>query len=127
MPRIRQAPILTAAGFFALFCLLFFDASVAPRPSSVQDAIDLKRFKAEEEERFRSELVDPDSAKFRKDEVSVLRVIPVVCGEVNFKNRGGGYRGFQRFLSGATIRLIEDDIGPADMDRLWHELCGAGP
>lgn len=72
---------------------------------------------------MRAELLDPDSAKFRNSDVSMMRRVPVLCGEVNFKTATGAYAGFQRFISGATVRLYEREVGSVDMDRLWRALC----
>jgi hypothetical protein len=52
------------------------------------------------EDSVRQEMIDPDSTQFRN-----LRVLPgrgedqrIVCGEVNSKNRLGGYVGFKHFV-----------------------------
>lgn len=42
-----------------------------------------------------SNLVDPESAQFR-DEIRIGK--SVLCGEVNAKNRMGGYTGFKKFV-----------------------------
>jgi hypothetical protein len=47
----------------------------------------------EAQRRVAERLIDPDSAQFR----NVTVVGDSVCGEVNSKNRFGGYVGFQRF------------------------------
>ena len=76
-----------------------------------------------EQAKVRTELLDPDSATFRNSRISWMRRVPVLCGEVNAKNDAGAYSGSQRFISGATVRLYEREIGRADMDRLWQALC----
>jgi hypothetical protein len=68
-------------------------------------------------------LSDPESAKFRNDSASTFRKVPVVCGEINFKNSTNGYVGFRRFVSGSTIRQFEDATGSDEMSRLWLILC----
>lgn len=45
------------------------------------------------ESAIREALADPDSAKFR----NVKEISGIVCGEVNAKNRLGGYVGYVRF------------------------------
>lgn len=46
----------------------------------------------------RSELVDPESATFRNESSSVLgNGHAVYCGEVNGRNRLGGYSGWQEY------------------------------
>lgn len=49
-------------------------------------------------EKIRSQLVDPSSAEFRNLRVVKGRKgIDMVCGEVNAKNKLGGYVGFKDF------------------------------
>lgn len=44
------------------------------------------------------QLLDPGSAEFRAVETKWVRQSRVVCGEVNAKNRLGGYVGFRAFV-----------------------------
>ncbi|MDT8071039.1 MAG: hypothetical protein ROO76_23020 [Terriglobia bacterium] len=74
-------------------------------------------------ERVKRELVDPDSAQFRN--VELFRAVIThacdtgedmvgsytLCGEVNSKNRFGGYAGYTRFYSVLTLDL---DGNPAE-------------
>lgn len=68
-------------------------------------------------------LIDPDSAKFRNQQGN--------CGEVNAKNRMGGYTGFSRYVyfpEDKTV-IIESDakdaiFTPQIMDGLWSSKCG---
>lgn len=69
-------------------------------------------------------LTDPDSAKFRNViVVAKPGQAKAVCGEVNAKNRMGGYAGYKRFISAGTAKLtyFEDDL--ADMNEAWRTLC----
>ena len=64
-----------------------------------------------------AELNDPDSAKFRNERLlsgwSEWTVKgSVLCGEVNAKNRMGGYAGYVKFSSFAGIHA---DIGSSDL------------
>ena len=56
------------------------------------------------------ELIDPSSAEFRNVRIDSLRDI---CGEVNAKNRMGGYGGFTHFqvstFAGKTIVLLDSE------------------
>lgn len=69
-------------------------------------------------------LLDPDSAQFRK-----LMVRPAngslvsVCGEVNAKNRMGGYNGFQRFYY--IVAAKEAGIDPLEEGRHVDALTSA--
>ncbi|MBC6982903.1 hypothetical protein [Caulobacter sp. 17J80-11] len=72
----------------------------------------------------KEKLTDPDSAKFRS--LSVYRQssgVKVVCGEVNAKNRAGGYNGFERFISAGTTKYTWLEQEADDMNSLWREVC----
>lgn len=67
-------------------------------------------------------LIDSDSAKFRNQKGN--------CGEVNAKNRMGGYTGFSRYIYFPEDKsvIIESDakdaiFTPQIMDRLWSSKC----
>ncbi len=70
------------------------------------------RVQSQAEDLVRMQLVDPNSAEFR-----AMRVVRdqygsnAVCGEVNAKNRAGGYAGFRRFMvkSGEVVMQSRDD------------------
>jgi hypothetical protein len=68
-------------------------------------------------------LKDPESATFRNVFVSRLSGTPLVCGEVNAKNSFGGYVGFQRFVSGGELQVIESDMAPSEMNKAWAQFC----
>ena len=61
---------------------------------------------AEAEEAVQLQLIDPNSADFRNVFVSKSGV---VCGEVNSKNRLGGYVGFRAFFYGAANKDAKID------------------
>ncbi len=68
------------------------------------------------------QLFDPESAKFRNQKNN--------CGEVNFKNKFGGYVGYSRyvFLTNDNMVAIEnnktDSIWSASaMNDLWSKYC----
>lgn len=67
-------------------------------------------------ETIRATLSDPESARFRNvraaDETRV-----VVCGEVNGKNRFGGYVGYRGFIVGGDITIMQKD----DLDAAFAE------
>jgi hypothetical protein len=124
--RVRKTPMLVSAVLLALFGVLFIDASILPPPSKVTGPFDPARFKAAEENDIREHLSDPESAKFKNDTASTFRQVPVVCGEINFRNSANGYVGYRRFVSGPTIRQFEDAPGSEEMSRLWLVLCDRG-
>ena len=67
---------------------------------------------------FRS---DPEAAKFRN--------IKGNCGEINAKNKIGGYTGYRRFIYNSetdTVSIEEDSDGFYNskvMDILWEKKC----
>jgi len=71
----------------------------------------------------KARLKDPDAAKFQGLYANTL---PnggiVICGEVNSKNKYGGYAGYQKFFSvGESVRFKED--APETFDRLYRMVC----
>lgn len=53
-------------------------------------------------------LVDPDSAQWRNVAAYQVGAFALVCGEVNFKNRMGGYVGYTNFVAHeGTARIGE--------------------
>ena len=66
------------------------------------------------EQALKAEFTDPSSAEFRGVTYHAYRAIsdehgplPIVCGEVNSKNRMGGYVGFTRFVVTGSEALVE--------------------
>lgn len=77
----------------------------------------------------REQLIDPDSAQFRNMAVSAKGNI--VCGEVNSKNRMGGYVGYQPFfvVQGKHFRFAPEE-NSLDFDKMtWfgglHDCYGS--
>ena len=73
-----------------------------------------------------AELNDPDSAKFRNERLlfgwSAWRVKSnILCGEINAKNRMGGYVGYVKFQStaGMYVDIANDELGR----RLMPDTC----
>lgn len=73
------------------------------------------------EEKVRRNLFDPEAAKFRN--------IKGNCGEINAKNKMGGYTGYRRFIYNSetdTVSIEEDSDGFYNskvMDILWEKKC----
>ena len=70
----------------------------------------------------KSQLFDPNSAQFRNQKGN--------CGEVNSKNKFGGYVGFTRYIylgSDNTVAIESDSKGsvwtPSIMNDLWEKYC----
>jgi hypothetical protein len=121
--RYPKPALLVSGVLVTLFAALFVYASIVPPPSKAPSPFDPIRFAAAEEADIRTSLSDPESAKFRNDSGSTFRKVPVVCGEINVKNSTNGYVGFRRFVSGSTIRKLEDAAGTDEMSRLWLVFC----
>jgi len=121
--HVHKPAMLVSGVLVTLFGALFIYASIMPPPSKVPGPFDPNRFIAAEESDIRARLSDPESARFRNDSASTFRKVPIVCGEINFKNSTNGYVGFRRFVSGSTIRQFEDATGSVEMSRLWLVLC----
>ena len=102
-----KALILTAA---LLFTLPYYagKSKAAPAPSAAElaQAAD-GALLAAGQGRISRGLLDPDSANFRDVFVSPNR--DTVCGQVNAKNRKGGYVGYRRFVAAADKAGIEAD------------------
>lgn len=69
---------------------------------------------------IRDALNDPESARFRHAFVSPKG--RAVCGEVNAKNKMGGYAGFRRFIVAADQSGIEED-GTSFVESNWQSRC----
>lgn len=73
------------------------------------------------EKKARRNLLDPEAAKFRN--------IKGNCGEINAKNKVGGYAGYRRFIYDVefdTVSIEDEDDGlynPKMMDILWEKKC----
>ena len=73
------------------------------------------------EDKAKIGLFDPEAAKFRNNKGN--------CGEINAKNKVGGYTGYRRFIYDAEFDnvSIEDEkdglYNPQMMDILWEKKC----
>lgn len=64
-------------------------------------------------------LFDPDSAQFRNEETASDGS---VCGEVNSKNRMGGYVGFTRFVYVASMQSVMVSTGEPDFSEYYRDM-----
>lgn len=105
-----------------LLAITFASSSVAvpakkPAEKSTKPPEDTRIVEAKQ--RLREQMTDPESTNFRG---VYLGTNGVVCGQVNSKNRMGGYAGFQRFFVTANqIRIETHDL--AAFDYRWLEYC----
>lgn len=74
------------------------------------------------QDRIKKLMKDPDATKFQNSRV-YYAIAPIVCGEVNSANGLGGKTGFQRFISGGTIQVVEEQMEVGEMDKLWPQVC----
>lgn len=100
-------------------------AERAERPSSGGDAeYSDTAVIAAAQSAVKRKLVDDGSARFRDVSVVVQSSgAKAVCGEVNAKNRAGGYAGYQHFISAGTEEhtYLEEQV--PDFASAWNELC----
>lgn len=69
----------------------------------------------------RSSLTDPNSAQFRNVYANYTEEFDLVaCGQVNSRNRLGGYTGFKRFVSNGRSAILE---GRDDIAEAWPKAC----
>jgi hypothetical protein len=144
------AALLVSSVLVALFAALFFYASIVPAPARVPGPLDRSRFMAEEENAIRARFHDPESVRFRNNAVSIDHVdpaehhshlsnvkqadpiaaahpaaekVPIVCGQINFRNSTNGYVGYRYFASGWTIPAFDDTSSIEEMNAVWREYC----
>ena len=72
-------------------------------------------------------LIDPGSVQLRKVRTSAVSS-DSICGEVNAKNRMGGYVGFRRFIASRSAVEVESEDGPGSATNetfigLWAVYC----
>lgn len=65
------------------------------------------------EGQVKAHLSDPESAKFRNKDG--------LCGEVNSKNKLGGYSGFSRYIAGGNYVRFDDSS--AEFEDAWQFNC----
>lgn len=86
---------------------------------------------AKAKEMVADEFSDPDSAKFRRMFISELinpkgEAVLYLCGEVNAKNKMGGYTGYRRFIVDHSMALVDpgaDAEGTASVQRMMIEAA----
>lgn len=79
-------------------------------------------FIKEAKEQVANSMIDPESARYRNLFLSELAT-QALCGEINGKNRYGGYVGFQKFYSipfGSAISTGQDD---KSFEIGWNSYC----
>jgi hypothetical protein len=124
--KSKLSVTLSIGGGFlvALIPMVIYGFIFEPPPSKTAstEATDYS-YIAMNQERVRSKLKDPNSAQFSGVFISKAAGAPIICGKINAKNSFGGYTGYQRFISGGTIQVLETEMRAGEMDKLWLQLC----
>lgn len=122
-PYIRKR---TRTQSYLLIVLLFFvtyacsKETRAPISIENQDAVRIDQM----HRAVKLRLKDPDSAEFKGSAVYRASGAPVVCGYVNAKNSFGGYTGWEEFIGGNGIVIMENDMKNAqEFAKSWNKLC----
>lgn len=97
------------------------------KPQPMPQQTDEQRAEAEKAKKIevgtnaiREALNDPESARFRN--VILSPKGRAVCGEINAKNKMGGYVGFRRFIVAADQSGIEED-DTSFVESNWQSRC----
>lgn len=69
------------------------------------------------------QLVDDRSARFRDVTVETASGTKVVCGQVNSRNRAGGFGGYQHFVSNGLDQLTFLEENRSDFAKIWNAVC----
>ena len=111
------------ASFTLLLCFQTAEAAApkakAPSAEDRQRAADEALVDAAKD-RLARRLTDPDSVKFRDVFISPRR--GAVCGDINAKNRMGGYVGYRRFIVAPDKSGIEEDESYF-VEANWEARC----
>lgn len=108
-----------------LLCLAMAASSHAAPPTKQQ----AKKLTATLRQALKDTLTDEDSAKFRNEYLSLSDTDGsteiALCGEVNSKNKFGGYVGYQQFIvtTGGMVIMNTQDV-PTATQYLWPVWCG---
>ena len=117
MKRIMLVALLVVAS--SAFAAKPVKVAMAPSADEALAAASVKMIDAAKDV-IQGGLNDPDSAKFRH--VFISPKGRAVCGEVNAKNKMGGYVGFKRFIVARDQTGMEDD-DTYFAETHWQERC----
>lgn len=98
-------------------------STVEGRPRSEEAPSDVSVISGAQQA-VKRQLVDDRSARFKNVYVVAQSSgAKAVCGEVNSKNRAGGYAGYQHFISAGTesTTYLEEQV--PDFAEAWNQLC----
>lgn len=108
----KVAVFLLIAGTFWFFISQYASREKAMSPEMVR---------VQQEKLIKSQLVDPDSARFSEQFHGKRE--GAWCGWVNARNSLGGYTGSQRFIALRTTGFIESSLPPFEFEDLWASAC----
>lgn len=83
-------------------------AAVTSHAADVVDGVVYWPSYHDRQQLLRSSLTDPTSAQFRDLYFRKVDGRQYLCGQVNARNRMGGYNGFQPFYAGGGMTVILD-------------------
>ncbi len=81
-------------------------------------------FKAEQVERYRASLRDPERVRFTDVVVVGRRAEAVVCGKVARRDDDREPLLYGRFIVAPGLRIASAELTGAEMDARWAALCG---
>jgi len=124
---------LRFASFITFAFICFSMAGCGPSEKQLKEEAERKAKEAENAQiealksKVLERLTDPASAQFRK--LKLLQDNKGLCGEVNAKNKLGGYAGFSAFAvdpngKAVVLKTMTLDIAKEDADTI-HKLAGS--
>lgn len=100
------------------------EATANPEPPASDRTYSDTAVKAAAMSAIKNAAVDPSSVRFRNVTVAEQSSgTKAVCGEFNAKNRMGGYKGYERFVSAGTGQYTWIESEVADFEAAWTSIC----
>jgi len=124
MSLLQRASVRAGALLLGLFAMLY---AIAGRDVITADSprvFDPFLFKAEQVERYRASLRDPERVRFTDVVVVGRRAEAVVCGKVARRDDDREPLLYGRFIVAPGLRIASAELTGAEMDARWAALCG---